>query len=434
MKKFGIIGLVACLALAFTQISCSAPAAKPNTIVIWHWMTDRDKVLQELAAKYEKETGVKVILELYAPSDVYSQKVVAAAQAKILPDIFGILDKKAVVAEFIKSGFVSDLSPDFQANSGEWEKSFFPKALAVNRFEASNPYSVVPGIYGVPIDVMNIQMLYNKALLKKAGVDMPPATFEEWVNTTAALKRVGVAGLVSGWGEMWMADAFASNYAFNILGEDKVMATFRGEIPYTDPAWIKVFKVFADLRANNMLAQGVVTKVNKDAEQDFALQRAAFAFNGSWCVNVYHDMNPSLEYGVMLPPVVNKSLPMKIWGGAGSSFFVNSQSVNKDKAIAFLKWLTAKDQQVYLAEQTKNLPANQLALASIPPILSAFANSMESTTHPTIWSLNEDSLVIEAFDKGLQSIMIGEKTPEQVANDVQKVKAAQLQKQKKNKK
>ncbi len=434
MKKFLIFGGFLSTVIAISLIGCAPPAPKKDTVVVWHWMTDRDKAFQELAAQYEKETGIKIVLELYAPSDVYSQKIIAAAQANILPDVFGILDKKSVVGDFIKSGFVADLTTEFKSNDGAWEKSLFPKALAVNRFEEKNPYDVAPGIYGVPIDVMNIQMVYNKKLLKKAGIAYPPKTFDEWVEDTAALKRVGVSGFVSGWGEMWMADCFASNYAFNIMGEDKVMATFRGEIPYTDPSWIKVFKVFADLRGKGILADGVVTKVNKDAEQDFALGRAAFAFNGSWCVNVYNDMNKDLEYGVMLPPAVSKDYPMKIWGGAGSSFMVNNHSANKDKAIAFLKWLTAKDQQVYLAEKTQNLPSNQQALANIPTILSDFASGMASTTHPTIWALNEDSLVIEAFDKGLQSIMIGEKSPEQAAADVQKIKTRQLEKQKKNKK
>jgi ABC-type glycerol-3-phosphate transport system substrate-binding protein len=437
MKKFTALSFVLAgltiIGFGFMQ-GCSKPAPKTDKIVIWHWMTDRDKAFQELAAKYKTETGIEVVFELYAPSDVYSQKIIASAQANILPDVFGILDKKSVVGDFINSGFIADLTADFKADNAQWEDSIFPKALSVNRFDDNNPYKVTPGIYGVPIDVMNIQMLYNKNLLKKAGIAKPPATVEEWIEASAALKRVGLSGFVSGWGELWMADAFASNYAFNIMGEDKVMATFRGEVPYTDPSWIKVFKIFADLQSKGVLATGIVTKSNKDAEQDFALERAAFAFNGSWCVNVYNDMNKSLEYGVMLPPAASKENPMKIWGGAGSSFLVNKVSPNKEKAIAFLKWLTAKDQQVFLAEKTQNLPVNKFALANIPPILADFASSMESTTHPTIWSLNEDALVTEAFDKGLQSIIIGEKTPEQVAADIQKVKTRQLEKQKKLKK
>jgi len=105
--------------------------------------------------------------------------------------------------------------------------------------------------------------------------------------------------------------------------------------------------------------------------------------------------------------------------------------LRKDKAIAFLKWLTAKEQQVFLAEKTKNLPANRTALSSIPQVLADFAAAMDDTTHPSVWPLNEDPQVVEVFDKGLQSIIIGEKTPAQVAAEVQKAKAARMQKQQK---
>ena len=40
--------------------------------------------------------------------------------------------------------------------------------------------------------------------------------------------------------------------------------------------------------------------------------------------------------------------------------------------------------------------------------------------------VHEDPLVIEAFDKGLQAIIIGEKTPQEVAAKVQEVKIRQM--------
>ncbi|MBF0522147.1 MAG: extracellular solute-binding protein [Candidatus Omnitrophica bacterium] len=427
MRK--LLGIFLCL-LMVVSAGCAPKQQDANTITIWHWMTDRHKAFEALAQKYEAQTGVKVKIELYAPSDAYTQKVIASAQAHVLPDIYGILDKKEVFASFIESGFVADLTDEFKKNDSEWENSLFAKALDVNRFSDGNIYKIKPGIYGVPLDVTNIQMLYNKKMLEKAGIKTPPKTFEEFLSDTQALKRIGLAGLVSGWGEQWMINCFASNYAFNIMGEQKVMATYKGEVPYTDPDWIKVFNIFATLAKEGALAEGVVTKPNKFAEQDFALERAAFAFNGSWCVNVYNDMNPDLAYGVMLPPAVSTAFPMKIWGGAGSSFVVNKDSSRKDKAIAFLKWLTADEQQQYLAQQTKNLPSNKKALSSIPQILSDFAAVMDQTTHPSIWEYNEDPWVAEKFAKGIQSIIIGEKTPEEVAKEVQTAKQQELEKAK----
>jgi raffinose/stachyose/melibiose transport system substrate-binding protein len=169
--------------------------------------------------------------------------------------------------------------------------------------------------------------------------------------------------------------------------------------------------------------------VNKDAEQLFANGNAVFAFNGSWCVNVYKSMNPNLKYGAFLPPKVSNKYPMSIWGGAGSSFLVNPRSKNKDLAVKFLKWLTDNNQQAYLSEATMNLPANKEILRNIPPILAQFAEGMDSSTHPNTWGISEFSPVIEAFDKGIQSIIIGEKTPEQVAQEVQKIKERELTRQ-----
>jgi ABC-type glycerol-3-phosphate transport system substrate-binding protein len=415
-----------------SQPGASSASQGVRKIVVWHWMTDRDEAFQELAKKYEEKTGVRVIFELYAPSDAYSQKVRAAAQAKALPDIFGLLGEKRDFAAFIKAGHITNLIQEMTADNSAWKNSLFEKALAVNEFSDGNEYGVSAGIYGVPIDVMNIQMLYNKGLFIKAGLnpDSPPATWEEFVAACQKLGAAGIQGLVSGWGEVWMIDCLASNLAFNIMGPEKVFATLRGEVPYSDPDWIKVFALFKEMADKKMLASGIVTMVNKNAEQAFANERAAFAFNGSWCVNVYHGMNPSLDYGVLLMPRVNLSRPMYIWGGAGSSFLVNDRSLVKKEVVDLLKWLTARDQQAYLAQKTRNLPSNKSALEKIPELLAAFSKGMENVTHPNVWPVNELPRVIERFDKGIQSIIIGEKTPEQLGAELAKLKAEEMAKKK----
>jgi len=431
MRRFFCLFLIPLIFSVLLLSGCSSkPKSSTTTIKIWHWMTDRQSAFEELSRRYEAKTGVKVNFELYAPSDAYSQKVRAAAQGKTLPDIYGLLSEKRDFSSFIKSGHVADLTPYLEEDNGKWRKEFFIKALAVNEFKPDNSYGVKPGFYGVPIDVMTIEMLYNKKLFKKAGLNpaAPPKTWEEFLAAIEKLKAAGIEGLVSGWSEIWMIDCFASNYAFNIMGEAKVLATIKGKIPYTNPDWIKVFDLFREMRDKKVLVTGVITMVNKTAEQLFSNEKCAFAFNGSWCVNVYKGMNPDLDYGVILPPQASDKFPLLIWGGAASSFLVNDRSVNKAAAIAFLQWFTAMDQQVYLAKATNNLPANKDALSGIPPVLAEFANDMDSTTHPNIWGVSEFPTVIEALDKGIQSILIGEKTPEQLGQELQALKERELKK------
>ncbi|MDP2920966.1 MAG: extracellular solute-binding protein [Candidatus Omnitrophota bacterium] len=391
-------------------------------------MSDREDAFLELAKRYETEKGIKVDLELYAPSDAYTQKVRAAAQTNTLPDIFGVLGVKRDFASFVKSNYVYDLTEEMNRDNGAWKNKLFAKALAVNEFEQDNSFGVKPGIYGAPIDVTNIQMLYNKDLLEAVGVNKPPKTWKDLIEVTRKLRAKGMQGLVSGWGETWMIDCFASNYAFNIMGKDKILDTIRGKVSYADPDWVKVFDLFREMRDEGALASGIVTMVNKTAEQIFANNRAAFAFNGSWCVNVYKGMNPNLNYGAMLPPEVSDKYPMAIWGGAGSSFMVNKQSKDIQASVDFLKWLTDAPQQVFLSKETQGLPSNKYSLKDMPMALSQFANAMDNATHPNVWGVSESPIVIEAFDKGIQSIIIGEKTPEQLAREVQAVKEREMAK------
>jgi len=392
-------------------------------------MSDREGAFLELAKRYEAETGIKINFELCAPSDAYTQKIRASGQTNTLPDIFGILAEKRDFASFIKAGHIYNLTTHMDEDNGVWKDRFFKKALAVNEFKEGNVFGVEAGIYGVPIDVMNIQMLYNKDLLEKAGWDpnRPPETWSEFLELNKFLKANDIEGLVSGFGEIWMIYCLATNYAFNIMGEEKVVDTISGKIPYTDPDWIKVFELFRQMRDEEVLASGVLTMVNKTAEQLFANNRAAFAFNGSWCVNVYEGMNPDLNYGAMLPPKVSDDFPMAIWGGAGSSFIVNKRSPNIEKAIEFLKWFTDVEQQVFLCSETNNLPSNRYSLKDIPGVLSQFMDDMDNITHPNTWGVEEFPIVIETFNKGIQFIIIGEKTPQELAEEVQKVKVRELQ-------
>ncbi|MCM8781285.1 MAG: extracellular solute-binding protein [Candidatus Omnitrophica bacterium] len=429
-KKKYLVIIPVVVFLGFSFIGCVSWENSEATrgITVWHWMTDRQLAFEELAKRYQAISGVKVNFELYAPSEAYAQKVRAAAQGVNLPDIFGVLGEKKDFASFVKAGHILDLTRYMQESQGEWKSRFLPKAIRINEFSEENSYGVKPGIYGVPIDVVTIQMLYNKNLFRQLGLDpqIPPQSFDEFLHIGKMVKEANLQGLVSGWAEVWMIDCLAKNYAFNIMGEEKVFATIRGDVPYTDPDWIKVLSLFERMRDAGVLASGIVTMVNKTAEQLFANEKAVFAFNGSWCVNVYKGMNPNLDYAVMLPPKISDDHPMRIWGGAGSSFVVNARSKNREEAIRFLKWLTDRQQQAYLVEVTHNLPAHKDCLSQIPEILRQFADDMEITTHPNAWDVSESHRVIETFSKGIQSIIIGEKTPFQVADETQEIKRREL--------
>lgn len=415
--------------LAFAAVlftGCGDKTAKPKAdVVIWHWMTDRQEAFEHLAKQYYDETGVSVLFETYAPTDVYKNKISAAATAALLPDVFNPIADKKEVASYIKAGFIADLTEEM--NKDGWKDSFFEKALTQNTFEAGNEWGVQPGIYAVPLDVNSIMIYYNKDLFKQAGLDAenPPKTWPEFIEAGKKLRAANIQPFISGFGEGWLIGAFAQSYQWNLFGKDGVLETIEGKIPYTDARWVRIFQLFEEMRENKLFASGVVTMVNKDAERTFATGKAAMAYNGSWGVNVYNSMAPNLNYGVFPPPALPEAkYPLLMFGGEGSSLFVNASSPNKQKSIDFLRWMTQRGPQAFLAKETLNIPSNKEIADDLPPILKVFSENIKNTfdSLPKI----EAWQVTNFININLQSVIIGERTPEQAAKEVQGEKERQM--------
>lgn len=422
-----------CLLLAIFIISGCSDTASNNeskknedAVRIWHWMTDRQEAFEKLTDQYYKETGVRVVFETYAPSDVYKNKITAAASGHLLPDVFNPQSDKKELASYIKAGYIADLTDSM--NDG-WKNVFFEKSLIENSFEPNNEWGVKPGIYGVPLDVSSLMIYYNKDLFRQAGLDPenPPKTWPEFIAAGKKLREAGIQPFVSGFGEAWLIGAFAASYEWSILGKQGIIDTIDGKIPYTDNRWLKIFQLFEEMKNNKMFASGIVTMVNKDAERTFATGRAAMTFNGSWGINVYKSMNSSLNYGIMYPPSLpDAKYPLLVFGGDGSSMFVNGESPRKDKAIAFLKWFTQRPQQSFLAENTLNIPSNKESAQDLPEVLQEFSKSI-TKTFDSLPKL-EAWQVTNYINLNLQSVIIGEKTPAKAVQEVQAEKLRQMKK------
>ncbi|MCL2144235.1 MAG: extracellular solute-binding protein [Endomicrobia bacterium] len=429
MSKFKLFVLMQVL-FAFACVMFTTGCGKEKKqfkadVMIWHWMTDRQEAFEKLAEQYYKQTGIRVAFETYAPTDVYKNKISAAATANLLPDVFNPMADKKETAAYINAGFIADLTEEMETD--EWKETFFPKALSQNTFEFGNEWDVKSGIYAVPLDVNSLMIYYNKDLFAQAGLDPenPPKTWPEFIEAGKALRAANIQPFTSGFGEGWLIGAFAQSYQWNLFGKEGVLETIEGKISYTDPRWVKIFELFSEMREHKLFASGIVTMVNKDAERSFATGKAAMAFNGSWGVNVYHSMAPNLNYGVMPPPALTDAeYPLLMFGGEGSSLFVNEKSQNKQKAIDFLRWMTQVESQVFLAEETLNIPSNKNAASDLPPVLRVFSENIVNTfdSLPKI----ESWQVTNFININLQSVIIGERTPAQAAKEVQDEKERQM--------
>ena len=397
-------------------------APKEGEIVFWHWWTDRQQILDELAAEYKQKTGVSVRFQVAAPvGSEYNNKLQAAAQGNTLPDIIGIAAGGEFLARYINAGKILELTDSMKR---DWQDRFFPRTLEDFSYKEGNQYGVKPGtVWAVPISAMAIQFYYNKDLFKQAGLDPenPPKTWKSFLEAGRKLKENGIIPMSIGFGDLWMIGAFMEPYAWSYLGKDKMRSTILGRQSYMVSEWEKTLKLFADLKDNDILAKGSVTSPNKESEQLFANGKCAMIMNGSWGMSVFRGMNPNLNYGVTrLPKAEDAPYPMYVRGGVGSGAAVTLSSKRQSECVDFLRWLTDKEQMLKYGNKGFDLPANRTCTNELQPSLKVFSASLNDLI-PDI-NLSEKFEVQEALWKGVQLILIGQMNAKQVLEKVMEAK------------
>lgn len=220
--------------------------------------------------------------------------------------------------------------------------------------------------------------------------------------------------------------SFAKLYELSILGENGVLQTIYGNWPYTSEKWITIFNLFKDMQDNNFFTPslGIMNMTNNEAEKEFSLRKVARIFGGSWALPMYIEGKEKINLDVFLPPPVSKEVDVKSFIDGRTYFYVNKASVNRQKAIDFLKWLTQQPQQILLAQETLSIPANKKINKGLPKILNVFYENMKSV-YPSL-AKQESWQVTNYFNTNLQAIVVGGKSPIEAAKNMQVEKEKQL--------
>jgi len=417
-----LTGLIAGPACAAKNSKSAKPKA---SLTFWHCWADHQSFLDEMAERYRLKTGVKIDFQLTPPmSRNYWNKIETAAQANTLPDIIGILENPELISRYAKSGRLAELTREMTADNRAWANSFYPHALNALYYPKHNLYGVKSESYwGVPLTVMNIQIFYNRTLFQKAGLnpDRPPQTWEEFISASHALRMAGITPLIAGFGDLWVSQSFFRAYSWAVLGRDKIRSLYLDEFPYMAPECQQIMNYFAELRNKGLLYPGAASMANKEAEILFANGKAAMMINDSRGANVYAQMNPRLDLGVMpYPKPKDARCPMYSLGSLDQGAVVTAHSKNAKNAIAFLKWLTAQPQQERWARMPNGFPALLKAQDQIDSKLQPFAEDMRNL--PPNLFLEERQDVLETLGKSMQALLIGEVEPLEALREVQRIK------------
>jgi multiple sugar transport system substrate-binding protein len=309
------------------------------------------KILTAEIAKFEKDTGIDVELEVVPWSDLLN-RILAATTSGQGPDVLNI---------------GNTWSASLQATGAllPWDEKNFEKIGGRDRFVESAIASA--GAEGqdpaaVPLYSMAYTLYWNKKLFAEAGITEPPATWDEMVETGKKLGGDGVFAL----------GAEGSNLSENIhhvftFGQQHGTDFFTddGKPEFTSDAAVAAVKQYVDLMAEHkIIAPGNAEYAQNQSLQDFAKGKTAMVmWQNAQTAFAAHGMSDE-DWGVA-PIPVRSGAPGAGTGVnsmvAGINMAVFKNTDNLSGSLEFVKFMTSDAEQ-------KTLNA---AYGSIPPVQAA---------------------------------------------------------------
>ncbi|MEU5461877.1 ABC transporter substrate-binding protein [Streptomyces althioticus] len=317
------------------------------------------KVLQPELDKFEKQTGIKVKLEVVPWSDLLN-RILTATTSGQGPDVLNI---------------GNTWSASLQATGGllPWDDEQFEKIGGKDRFVDSALGST--GVEGqppaaVPLYSMAYALYYNKQMFADAGIGAPPATWDEFVAAGKKLSEDGKWGVAMEGSNpsenIHHAYVFAKQHGADFFTAD-------GKPDFTGDGAVAAVKQYVDLMAKDkVIAPGNAEYAQNQSVSDFAKGRTGMLLWQSASANLKSQGMSEDAYGIAPVPVqggvpgAGKQVNSMV---AGINLAVFKNTDNLDGATEFVKFMTSDAEQKIL----------NTAYSSIPPVKAAQADPAFNT-------------------------------------------------------
>jgi raffinose/stachyose/melibiose transport system substrate-binding protein len=336
------LSLLVVLVFAMMMTTISVSGQDEVTINWWHISTADNEVAywQDLADQFmEMNPNVTIEITILA-NEPFKAQLVTVMQAGDPPDLFQSWGG-GVLWEFAEADLVRDISPELE---GEWGESFATQA-ALNLYGQDGEY------YGVPYSWGAVGMFYNRALFTEAGLDpdTPPVTWEEFLDTVAALQEAGITPISLGEGDKWPGHFWWVYNAIRVGGEQAFLDAFSREGSFADDTFVQAGEYLAELVAMEPFPEGFLG-MNYDMQAGtFGNSEAAMELMGQWAPAVQRAQSTSGEgigddLGWFPYPVIEGGMgnPDDVLGG-GDGFSVGINA--PDETVEFLEFITNVENQ-----------------------------------------------------------------------------------------
>ncbi|RAV10593.1 ABC transporter substrate-binding protein [Paenibacillus contaminans] len=426
MKKFSLFGLVLMLLLALAA-GCAAkkeepptgaagesakPADKKNvTIKMFQFKVEIADQLQKLVSEYEKQTGVKIVIETVGGGADYGATLKAKFNSGDRPDIFN-------------NGGNADLDLWLEHLEDLTDQPWVSDMVN----GAKDPMTKDGKLYGMPLNLEGYGFVYNKDLFAQAGITELPKTLSQLEEAAKKLEAKGITAFENGYGEWWVLGNHFVNIPFAQQADpDKFIkdlnsgaAKITGNPVFDN--WVKLFDLTVKYGNKNPLQTDYNTQVT-----DFSTGKAAMMQQGNWTQVQITKTNPNIKIGFLPMPISDDAAAMnKLPVGVPNNWVINKNSAVKEEAKKFLNWMVTSDiGKKYITEEFKFIPAFKSITADeniLGPLAADIIKySKDGNTLSWNWfKFPGGESSSKKFGDAMQGYVGKQKTKEQMLDDFQK--------------
>jgi multiple sugar transport system substrate-binding protein len=341
------------LALTFVLAACSPAApqqpqqtqppeapkpAQPVTIRVLSMEQAGPTVeeMNQIVAEFNKgNPDVNVQIDYVSYDALHDKIVTSMASTPPAYDVFLVDD--IWYAEFADKGYLMDATAKLTP------------AMKSGVFAAAWDITTVSGkTYGMPWLLDQKYFYYNEEILKKAGFTAPPATWEELVEQSKAMKDQGLVEypIVWSWGQY---EAAICDWVTLLYGNGGSLVDAEGKPTFNDEKGVKTLEWMLKTIEDGITNPASVSYVEEDVRNVFSQGKAAFATNWNYMFDL---VNFQADQSQVTGQVKMALMPAFAGSGVKSAsingsmgFSVAATSANADAAWNYVVFLTSEDVQ-----------------------------------------------------------------------------------------
>lgn len=414
MKKVIVIliGLLLVAGVAFARGGGEEPDGITLRVYDYKDLTNEIDVANDAELMVVWEAGhPDITLEFeYGFNNPYHDKLQAMALAGQLPDVIFLWPGKKT-GQVTGSGVIKDISPWIDQVADQ----FAPAAVA-----AQGPNGEM---WELPEQVTATHVMFtNTAILDELGLDYPE-TLEELIQQGPAIRAAGYIPIAMDNKDGWqMQSSLLSALVARTGGTEWLNEARVGNASFEDQEFIDALRVIEALSQYDMFSPGINQADYGEALNAFASGGAVYLIDGGWRTNELVKLMPEdaytyVDFNVFPALPVDEVMPASSAIVAGTGFGMNADLTGEEAEAAW-EWIYffAGPEGSEVKAGQGWLPAVKVPLPSdSPQLLLKLADFLNSTPGGYVIDAVMDGEGMGAnLHPGLQEMMFGNKTPEQV--------------------